>query len=117
MPPGACDWPLPATDTRVEGQGVPRPREPQPTGGPGPSDTGAGFGRERVSGKIRCLRFDCYGDFSGFVLDTCGIVRTFDVREPGWEPVVRRACERRSAISIVLDAGDPTRIAGLEETC
>jgi hypothetical protein len=59
--------------------------------------------RRRFEGKIAGLRFDRFGDFEGFTLDTEGGLRDFFSRERAVEELVNRAWRWRIAILVVAE--------------
>lgn len=63
---------------------------------------------ERISyeGKVSGLRFDRFGDFEGFWLDTEDGQRTFRSREKEVEKLVRDAWARRIAILVIVEVED-----------
>jgi hypothetical protein len=69
-----------------------------------------------LTGKVRCLRYDCFGDFEGFVLETCDAEHVFATREPAVERVVHRACVERSRVTLRFDRVR-RRIRGIEICC
>lgn len=58
---------------------------------------------ECVVGKVACLRYDCFGDFEGFVLEDCGCERFIPAREPAIERIAHRACIERSRLRVYFD--------------
>jgi zinc metalloprotease ZmpB len=70
-------------------------------------------GGEGIEGKVSKLLYDCYGDFEGFVLDSCPGEHTFKSRERAVEELIRRACCERSRITVYVhghDRSKPRRI-------
>lgn len=63
----------------------------------------------RFEGKITGVTYDCFGDFEGFVLDTCGKEIWFNAREHEIEELVRMAWRERIAITVVVRAADQRR--------
>jgi hypothetical protein len=63
----------------------------------------------RYEGKISGLIYDCFGDFAGFLLDTCGKEREFCTREHQIEALARTAWRERMAITVVAHASHPHR--------
>ena len=60
--------------------------------------------RECVTGKVVEVIFDCFGDFDGFVLETCECKRhRFDTRERGIGELVLRACAEGLLISVCVN--------------
>ncbi|HYG11295.1 MAG TPA: hypothetical protein VD835_15210, partial [Pyrinomonadaceae bacterium] len=60
---------------------------------------------QTFEGKVASLLYNCFGDFEGFVLDTCGERRVIKACEPAIEEVVRRACRERTTISVSVGSG------------
>jgi hypothetical protein len=54
-------------------------------------------------GKVACLRYDCFGDFEGFVLESCAREHFIPAREPAIERIAHRACMERSILRVVFD--------------
>lgn len=75
-------------------------------GGPPPHDRD----KEELTGKICEVVFDCFGDFTGFILDTCREGRAFASRDRGIGDLVLRACRERLLISVVAERREPKRI-------
>jgi hypothetical protein len=63
----------------------------------------------RYEGKISGLIYDCFGDFAGFLLDTCGKEREFCTHEHQIEALARTAWRERIAITVVAHASHPHR--------
>ena len=59
--------------------------------------------RECMVGKVKLLRYGCFGDFEGFVLETCECERFIPAREPAIERVLARACSERCEVRICFD--------------
>jgi hypothetical protein len=55
----------------------------------------------RFSGKVCEIFYDCFGDFTGFVLRSCSTERAF----PSTERVVVRAQKSRGVVSVVVAQG------------
>ena len=72
---------------------------------------------ESHHGKIARLVYDCFGDFEGFVLDTCGEERSFDSREPAIEELVQHACCKRIPVTVFVHPDDPRRPRRIELHC
>ena len=78
---------------------------PSPTGGPPPSDgTGPGHGGhlrdESVTGTVAELRFDEFGDFFGFIVESHGHRHEFLSRQRHIADVVDRAWQERLRITV-----------------
>lgn len=59
--------------------------------------------RDCVTGKVVEVIYDCFGDFDGFVLETCDCKRhRFDTRKKGIGEVVLRACTEGHLISVCV---------------
>jgi hypothetical protein len=90
------------------GEGIPKPRpHPKPSHGEGRNE------HRCFTGKIESLRFDHFGDFIGFVLETeCGD-HTFFSREREVEHLAERAWRERLRVSVIAcdhDHDRPERI-------
>jgi murein tripeptide amidase MpaA len=57
------------------------------------------------TGKVSEVIFDCFGDFEGFTLDTCGECLPFRTKEKGIGELVLRACKERLLISVCVTGG------------
>ncbi len=91
---------------------------PSPTGVPlrpgKPSGPGApGRAWEECTGKVCEVIFDCFGDFEGFVLDTCSARQRFFSREKQIGTLVLRACKERFVLSVFFAPGGERRIRRL----
>jgi hypothetical protein len=62
------------------------------------------------TGKVREVIFDCFGDFEGFVLESCETRHRFRSSEKGVERVVMRALRDRLLISVCTRHGAEERI-------
>jgi murein tripeptide amidase MpaA len=65
-----------------------------------------------VSGKVCEVLFDCFGEFEGFMLESCCERHHFRSREPGVERLVLRALRERLTIEVCL-CGTTERIAAI----
>ncbi len=89
----------------------------------GPSANGEGGSdrpREKsgeVEGKVAEVRYDCFGDFSGFVLATCSDRRGFESCEASVERLVTRACSERLRLAVTPRPDDPRRILRITVIC
>jgi hypothetical protein len=80
---------------------------PSPTGEP---NGGVPEGEPKsFTGKISRLRYDCFGDFEGFVLDLCPGTRTFRCTEERLAELITQACTTRRKITVVVDPHEPAR--------
>lgn len=87
---------------------------PSPTGVP---VVGAGGAKEHeFTGKVCEVLFDCFGDFEGFVLDSCAGARSFRSREKGVRRIVMRACRERALLSVYVE-GAHARIFKIVVRC
>ena len=79
----------------------------KPGGGPGHGHAPRpGEKRIGYEGKISGLRFDRFGDFEGFWLDTEDGKRTFRSREKEVEKLVSDAWARRIAVLVIVESED-----------
>ena len=84
---------------------------------PGVPDTGVGLGAHCFTGKICEVIYDCFGDFEGFVLETCSESHRFTSREIGIAEVVLRACRDRMVVSVCVERRRRGRILGIVLRC
>ena len=59
--------------------------------------------RHCVTGKVCEVVFDCWGDFEGFILDTCDERVTFKSRERGIQKLVMEALKDRLTITVCVE--------------
>jgi hypothetical protein len=93
--------------TRVTALGGARP-EPTPRLQPGPVPEPVPRPRPReetvrLEGKIAGIRYDRFGDFEGFVLDTEDGLREFFSREREMETLVGRAWHQRITVLVIAE--------------
>ena len=122
---------LDETGNRISGLGQdPNKIEPSPDGTgvrpdtPTKPDTGDPVcpkppveGGKPATGKVVRLIYDCYGDFTGFVLDTCPGKRTFLSREERIHRLIRLACDQRWRITVIPMNEDECAIVQIEVHC
>jgi hypothetical protein len=122
---------LDETGNRISGLGQdPNKIEPSPDGTglrpdtPTKPDTGDPVcpkppveGGKPAIGKVVRLIYDCYGDFTGFVLDTCPNERTFLSREERIHRLIRLACDQRWKITVIPMKEDECAIVQIEVHC
>jgi hypothetical protein len=84
--------------------------DPQGAGEPGVEEG-------QASGKVRCLFYDCFGDFEGFDLEDCDGCRRFRTGEHAIEEIIRRACRERTWVTVSFDKGCSGRIRGIVIEC
>jgi len=89
------------------------PSLPDPQGGAPEPEPGR---LECICGKVCRLLYDCFGDFEGFVLETCDGELHVPAREPAIERVVHRACCERERLTVCIDRRSG-RIHGIEVSC
>ena len=70
--------------------------QPTPTGsGRLDKESNPDAKQKKYTGKICQITYDCFGEFEGFVLDTCTHEYFFKCKERAMEAIIRRAsCER-----------------------
>jgi hypothetical protein len=62
----------------------------------------------RYIGKVETVRYDRFGDFDGFTLETMhGVIRNFDSHEPRIGELARRAWQERARIEVKVAASQP----------
>jgi hypothetical protein len=77
--------------------------EPSPTGAP-PPRTGRHHPRaHEYVGKVCEVRYDCFGEFAGFVLATCDDEKVFRTCRRGIERVAVLACRHRLTVVVVAE--------------
>jgi len=69
------------------------------------------------TGKIRSILYDCFGDFEGFVLESCSERYSFKSCEKGISEVVLRACRERLTVTVGVDRSRQMRIRGITIHC
>lgn len=89
----------------------PRPPESRPADGLLTRKT------RKYEGKVCEVRYDCFGEFDGFVLADCGESRRFRTRVHGIEEVVLRACREHLTLQILVDKDGKERIVRLAIRC
>jgi Zinc carboxypeptidase len=57
---------------------------------------------EHITGKVREVIFDCFGDFKGFVLESCSDRHYIASSEKGVGEIVLRACRERCTVTVWL---------------
>jgi murein tripeptide amidase MpaA len=62
------------------------------------------------TGKVCEVIFNCFGNFEGFVLESCGDVYQFKSTEPAISELVLRACKERLCISVCIYEGNKSQI-------
>jgi hypothetical protein len=97
---------------RVDGLGGNSGAIPPSLGGYRPPRRPCDEHLETFTGKVHEAVFDCFGDFSGFVLDDCCEHRTFESHEREIGELVLRALKERFTL-IVVTAGKERKIVRL----
>jgi Zinc carboxypeptidase len=88
---------------QVKGLGVDPGSVPASADDPGIPGRGVEGERECLTGKVVEVIFDCFGDFEGFVLETCDCRHhRFNSREKGIRELVLRACHDSLLISVCV---------------
>lgn len=71
-----------------------------------------------VTGKVCEVLFNCFGDFEGFVLETCSSQpHYFKSHEPRIGNIVLKACRDRLLVSICVDRSKPDKIERIIIRC
>ncbi|MFN8582699.1 MAG: hypothetical protein U0163_17195 [Gemmatimonadaceae bacterium] len=95
---------------RVRGLGGdPDAIPPSPNGAP-PKPSSRCDDLVELRGKVAEIRFDCFGDLEGFVLDTCCEVFAIKTRERELGQLVMKACKERLTISVFVARHEKTRL-------
>jgi hypothetical protein len=58
--------------------------------------------REQLTGKVREVIFDCFGDFIGFTLESCSKCHHVSSRKKGVAEIVLRACHDGCTVTVYL---------------
>jgi len=61
--------------------------------------------------------FDCFGDFEGFVLDSCAKAIPFRSRERGIAEIILRACRERLLVAVFVERKPPHKICQIVVRC
>jgi hypothetical protein len=77
--------------------------KPSPSGGP---EEHGKVAERRLSGKVREVIFDRFGDFEGFLLDTFDEERLVESHEPGIGKIMLEAARERWLVDVYLDSGE-----------
>jgi len=80
--------------------------EPSPAGAPPIAGPGRKKDRE-YEGKICEVRYDCFGEFDGFILATCNDEKIFRNCRPGIERVALLACRHQLTVVVVAEQPHP----------
>ena len=78
---------------------------------------GRGGALAEYRGKVCEVLFDCFGDFEGFVLESCCGIQRFATCESGVADVVLRACRERLVLTVFVEKGLKDKIRQLMVTC
>ncbi|MEP6749242.1 MAG: hypothetical protein ABJB86_16025 [Bacteroidota bacterium] len=63
----------------------------------------SGIKEKTYSGKVCEIIYDCFGDFEGFVLETCEGKESFKNCEKAIAEICLRACKERLSVSVFID--------------
>ncbi len=90
---------------QVAGLGIDPDRVPPSADDPGlPGETGHAE-PEHLTGRVREVVFDCFGQLEGFVLETCSGTRRIRTTEVGFEELLLRACRDRLTLTVEVEEG------------
>jgi murein tripeptide amidase MpaA len=90
---------------QVAGLGVDPERVPPSAEDPGlPGEPWHGR-PEHLTGRVREVVFDCFGQLEGFVLETCSGSRRIETTEAGFEELLLRACRDRLTLTVEVEDG------------
>ncbi len=84
---------------------------------PGIPGADVGHAAKCFTGKICQVIYDCFGDFEGFVLETCSESHRFSSRKAGIAEIVLRACRDRMLVSVCVERGRRGRILRIVLSC
>lgn len=88
---------------KVKGLGVDPGMIPPSADDPGIPGKQSGENRHCLTGKVQEVIFDCFGDFAGFVLDTCEGCHHFHSREKRIGDLILQASRDRLLISVCIE--------------
>jgi hypothetical protein len=90
---------------QIKDLGVDPDQVPASADDPGiPGRPGDEQDRDCVTGKVAEVIFDCFGDFEGFILETCECKRIrFNSKEKGIGELVLRACAEGLLIAVCIN--------------
>jgi hypothetical protein len=100
---------------QIKGLGVDPSQIPPSADDPG--IPGEHVHRECYTGKVAEVIFDCFGDFEGFVLESCDQRHHFHTREKGIEKLVMQACRERLLLTVCLNRKHDEKIAEIVVRC
>jgi hypothetical protein len=69
------------------------------------------------TGKVCEVIYDCFGDFEGFVLESCCGRHSFKLCEKGIGEVVLRACRERMVVTVFVEAPPRNKIREIVIRC
>jgi hypothetical protein len=90
---------------------------PSPTGQLPPSKSQGSDDKIEHTGKVCEVLFDCFGDFEGFVLDSCAESIPFRSRERGIAEIILRACRERLLVAVFVERKSPHKICQIVVRC
>jgi hypothetical protein len=95
---------------QVTGLGVDPTQVPASADDPGLPGGGQGKDVVCYTGKVSEVIFNCFGNFEGFVLESCDDCHRFRSSEAAIGELVLRACKERLSISVCVKKGREGRI-------
>ncbi|TAM81104.1 MAG: hypothetical protein EPN47_14615 [Acidobacteria bacterium] len=102
---------------QIKGLGIDPGLIPPSLDDPGIPGRTPGEERECFTGKVSEVIFNCFGDFEGFVLETCGESHRFKSTEKGIKEIVLRACKERLLITVCVAIKHDGTIQGIIVRC
>jgi murein tripeptide amidase MpaA len=69
------------------------------------------------TGKVSEIIFNCFGDFEGFVLETCGECQRFKTTEKGIKDLLLRACKERLLVTVCVTRECDAKIREITVRC
>jgi hypothetical protein len=88
--------------------------KPSPSGGNEPGPAPGGEHRHAFVGRVSELRYDRFGEFVGFLLDTEDGERRFTVHEPDLSRLIHDVWEHRVLVRVAVAGGEPHRPRWIE---
>lgn len=87
---------------QITGLGIDASLIPASLDDPGLPGDAYGAPPQKLTGKVREVIFDCFGDFKGFELESCCGTHYIISKEAGVAEIALRACHERCTVSVYL---------------
>lgn len=84
---------------------------------PGLPGDDSGMEHDTFTGKVSKLIYNCFGDFEGFVLESCCDSRHFTSKEEGVAALLLTACKDRLLLRVRLQIGSKNHVCEIVVIC